>query len=175
MTLNLLYECPKLSATASLRKLQKCYVSRKDCSPKIFSMCSLKSSWLLILRVKTFDKLFHVLHAWCVNVLSGVPFLWVGRVGKEAGCLQDGQYQLATQLGKPLKVLTEPENKLGWCKNKCLVLKTFFSWEVDDPVMNISSTNSWWSWPRKQHPPNVYFYFSLSLKADQMFNTPAFV
>lgn len=60
------------------------------------------------------DKLFHVLHAWRVNVLLGVPFLWEGRAGKGAVYLHYGQYQLTTHLGKPLQVLTEPENKLGW-------------------------------------------------------------
>lgn len=122
-----------------------------------------EEQWLLILRVKTFDKLIQLLHAWSVNVLSGVPFLWEGRVGKGAGYLQDGQYQLTTQLGKPLEVLTEPENKLGWCKSKCLVLKTFFyfSQKRMTLLMNISSTNSWWSWLRKQHPPNVYFFICL--------------
>lgn len=28
-------------------------------------------------------------------------------------------------------------------------------------LMNISRTNSWWSWPMEQYPSNVYFYFCL--------------
>lgn len=77
MTLNLVCKYPKLSATASLRKLQKCYVSRKDYSPKIFSMYSQFEEQLTsYFKIQPLaDKLFHVLHAWCMNVPSGVPFL----------------------------------------------------------------------------------------------------
>lgn len=50
-----------------------------------------------------------LLHAWYVNELLGVLFFWERRVGKVAGYLWDGQYQLAAQMGEPFQVLVEPD------------------------------------------------------------------
>lgn len=37
----------------------------------------------------------------------------------------------------------------------------FFRGKRMTVFMNISSTNSWWSWPMEQHPSNVYFFFCI--------------
>lgn len=72
---------------------------------KIFCMCSLGSSWLLVSRPLV-DRWVCVLHSWHVEVLPGVPFIWESRVRKGTACLQGTD--------QPLQLWWESLSQSGW-------------------------------------------------------------
>lgn len=79
-----------------------------------------------------------MLHACHVNVLSGVPFLRKAE-------LEKGQ-PITNSAGENAQVFMEPENKLNWCGNECLISETFsFHGKRMSMLLNIRSTYSWCS------------------------------